>query len=172
MQRFLIPLWAVMLSTGVAVPILAQPTADHARALEARTDQSTLDQAKADRAKDLAIEAAELIGTKGLDGACPEMRVSGGRFYQGETYAFIMDLKGVWRCFPPKPAAEGLSALEVQDPDGKLLVKEMNEIAATKGEGWVNYRWNNPATGKIEPKFTYIKRIPGTDLYSASGYYK
>jgi cytochrome c len=171
MQRFLIPLWAVMLSTGVAVPILAQLTADHARALEASSSQSTPDKAKADQAKDLAIAAAELIGTKGLDDGCPEMRVSGGHFYRGETYAFIMDLKGVWRCFPPKPAAEGQSALEVQDPDGKLLVKEMNEIAATKGEGWVNYRWNNPATGKIEPKFTYIKRIPGTDLYSASGYY-
>jgi hypothetical protein len=172
MRRFLIPLLAVMLSTGMAVPILAQPAADHARGLEARTGQSTPDQAKADQAKDLAIGAAELISTKGLDGGCPEMRVSGGRFYHGETYAFIMDLKGVWRCFPPKPAAEGLSALEVRDPDGKLLVEEMNEIAATKGEGWVSYRWNNPATGKIEPKFTYIKRIPGTDLYSASGYYK
>jgi hypothetical protein len=132
MQRLIIPLSAAMLSAGVAVPILAPPAADHAGALEARTGQTTQDQAKAEQAKDLAIAAAELIGMKGLDGGCPEMRVSGGRFYQGETYAFIMDLKGVWRCFPPKPAAEGLSALEVQDPDGKLLVKEMN--AQPKGK--------------------------------------
>ena len=70
MQRFLIPLSRVMLLGGVVVSILVQ--ADHARALEASTSQSTRDQAKADQAKDLAIAAAELIGTKGLDVGCPE----------------------------------------------------------------------------------------------------
>ena len=171
MRWLLIPIWAALLLTSAAVPALAQPAADRTRATEAKADQSTGDQAKADHAKQLAIEAADLIRKKGLEGGCAEMRTPDGYFYQGETYAFIMDLKGVWRCFPPKPAAEGLSALEVQDPDGKLLVKQMNENATTKGEGWIDYRWNNPATGRIEPKSTYVKRILGTDLYACSGYY-
>ena len=33
------------------------------------------------------------------------------------------------------------------------------------------YDWLNPKTKKIEKKFTYIKKIPNTGLYLATGFY-
>ncbi|MEO9190508.1 MAG: cache domain-containing protein [Acetobacteraceae bacterium] len=128
---------------------------------------------RADHARTLATEAAELVAKQGLPGACRTMEAPGSRFNQGDTYAFIMDLQGRWRCFPPKPQAEGQSAYEIRDPDGKAMLPEQIAIVRSPaGQGWVDYRWNNPATGKIQPKRSFVIAIPRTDLFAVSGYYK
>lgn len=133
----------------------------------ARTDDQ-----QAEQAIKLATDAAQLVHKEGLAAACREMEAPGSQFNQGDTYAFIMDMKGVWRCFPPKPAAEGQSAYEIVDPDGKKMLPEQIEIAKSPaGQGWVEYRWNNPATGKIQPKRSFVKAVPGGELFAVSGYY-
>lgn len=127
----------------------------------------------ADHAQQLATEAGALVKKEGLAEACRVMEAPGSRFNQGDTYAFIMDLRGVWRCFPPKPKVEGESAMEIRDPDGKAMLPEQIAIVrSAAGQGWVDYRWNNPATGKIQPKRSFVIAIPGTDLFAVSGYYK
>ncbi|MGH7213007.1 MAG: cache domain-containing protein, partial [Acetobacteraceae bacterium] len=127
----------------------------------------------ADHARRLATEAAGLVAKHGLADACRAMEAPGSRFNQGDTYAFIMDLQGVWRCFPPKPKAEGQSAMDIRDPDGKAMLPEQIAIVRSPaGQGWVDYRWNNPATGKIQPKRSFVIGIPGTDFFAVSGYYK
>ena len=63
--------------------------------------------------------------------------------------------------YPPKPAAENMDVLEAQDADGKFIVKEILEVGKTKGEGWGQYRWMNPARNKIGGKMTYVKSVPG-----------
>ena len=130
------------------------------------------DDQQAEQAIKLATDAANLVHKEGLTPACMEMEAPGSRFNQGDTYAFIMDMKGIWRCFPPKPAAEGQSAYEIVDPDGKKMLPEQIEIAkSAAGQGWVQYRWNNPATGKIQPKRSFVKAVPGGEFFAVSGYY-
>lgn len=127
----------------------------------------------AEHAQALATAAADLVAQKGLADACRVMEAPGSRFNQGDTYAFIMDMKGVWRCFPPKPKVEGESAYDIRDPDGKaMLPEQIAVVRSPAGRGWVDYRWNNPATGKIQPKRSFVIGIPGGEFFAVSGYYK
>lgn len=124
-----------------------------------------------DDAKALTLKAAELIATKGLDDAAKTFN-SEGEFKHGELYVNVIDFTGVWKVYPPRPAGVGQSVINVKDPDGRFIVQDVLAVAKDKGEGWVEYRWLNPATNKIEPKVSYVKRVPGQDLVAYVGVYK
>ena len=81
-------------------------------------------------------------------------------------------MDGKWLVYPPKPAGEGQSVINVKDADGKMLVQDIIKIAKEKGEGWIEYRWLNPVSNKIEHKITYVKRVPNADLVAYVGIYK
>jgi cytochrome c len=51
-------------------------------------------------------------------------------------------------------------------------MKEMIEVAKTKGSGWVNYSWTNPVTKKVQPKTAWVQRIEGSDWFIGCGVYK
>jgi len=122
-------------------------------------------------AKVLAIKAADLIATKGLDAAAAEFNRE-GEFKHGQVYVNVVDLAGIWKVYPPRPAGVGQNVLNVRDPDGKAIVQEIIALAQKEGEGWIDYRWINPETKKIEPKTSYLKRVPGQDLIAYVGVYK
>jgi cytochrome c len=48
----------------------------------------------------------------------------------------------------------GMSLISLKD-----LVREMIAIAQGPGSGWLEYKWPNPQTNKIEAKQTYIERM-------------
>ena len=58
----------------------------------------------------------------------------------------------------------------LKDADQKLFIVEMMQLAKTKGSGWVDYKWVNPATKKIEPKTTYIQKVD--NYFVGCGTYK
>lgn len=136
-------------------------------AAAAQTAKPTLDDAKA-----ITLKAADLVAAKGLDEAAKVFNVD-GEFKFGEIYVNVIDTNGVWKVYPPRPAGVGQSVIAVKDPDGKLIVQEIIKVAGEgAGEGWVEYRWLNPASNKIEPKVTYVKRVAGQDLIAYVGIYK
>lgn len=59
--------------------------------------------------------------------------------------------------------------LDVPDADGKLFRHEMVAIANGKGKGWVDYKFRNPASGKVEAKTSYALRAGDVAL---AGIYK
>lgn len=124
-----------------------------------------------DAVKALTLEAANLIAEQGLDGARPNF-YSEGKFKHGEIYVNVINGAGTWLVYPPRPAGEGQSVINVKDADGRFLVKDIIEIAEKSGEGWVEYRWLNPVSNKIEPKITFVKKIPNKDLITYIGIYK
>ena len=115
-------------------------------------------------------KAAALIVEKGLDDAGKAFNAD-GEFKHGEIYVNVIDYDGVWKVYPPRPAGVGQNVMNVKDPDGIFIVQEILKIAKDKGEGWVNYRWMNPASNKIEPKITFAKKVPGKDLVAYVGIY-
>lgn len=135
-------------------------------AAAAQTAKPTQDDAKA-----ITVKAVDLIAAKGLDDAAKAFNAD-GEFKFGEIYVNVIDLAGVWKVYPPRPAGVGQSVVNVKDPDGKMVVQEIIKVANETGEGWVEYRWLNPASNKIEPKVTYVKRVPGQDLIAYVGIYK
>lgn len=124
-----------------------------------------------DDAKSITLKAADLIAAKGLDEAAKAFNAEGD-FKHGEIYVNVIDFGGVWKVYPPRPAGVGQSVINVKDPDGRFIVQDVLAVAKDKGEGWVEYRWLNPATNKIEPKITYVKRVPNQELVAYVGIYK
>ena len=64
----------------------------------------------------------------------------------------------------------GKDLIDVPDADGKLFRREIIELAKTKGKGWVDYKYKNPTSGKVEAKTTYIQLVD--DVVLEAGIYK
>ena len=120
-------------------------------------------------------EAAQLITEKGLDAALPELNNKDGKFVWKDSYVFVMDFAGKHLTHPLRPELVGKNVVESK-VDGKFVVKEMIEVAKTKGEGWVEYMYPKPAELKkpvmeriLSKKVTYIYRVPGQDIFVGAG---
>jgi hypothetical protein len=60
--------------------------------------------------------------------------------------------------------------MDVPDANGKFFRKDVVELAKTKGVGWVDYKYKNPATNKVENKTTYLRKAG--DVIICCGTYK
>jgi cytochrome c len=56
----------------------------------------------------------------------------------------------------------GKVVIDLQDPDGKLFMRERFELARQQPSFWQNYKFMNPATKKVEPKEMYCERLNET----------
>jgi cytochrome c len=124
--------------------------------------------------KDLAVtlvdKAAAFVQAQGKEKALTEISSAKGQFDKGEVYVFAYDLQGVIVAHPKNPKLIGKNLLDVPDPDGKFFRKEIQEVAKTKGSGWVDYKYTNPEHKKVEQKTTYLKKVG--DLIICCGIYK
>jgi signal transduction histidine kinase len=69
------------------------------------------------------------------------------------------------------PALVGKNLINVRNPDGKLGNAEIIHTGLEQGAGWVDVRWQNPVSKKIEAKSVYVIRLDANSV-CASGYYK
>jgi len=111
------------------------------------------------RAVDMVKAAAELVGKVGPEKALLEIGRADGPFVEGELYVFAYDMSGVIVAHPRNAKLVGKNMLDVPDVDGKLFRKEIIEVARTKGTGWVDYKYKNAETGKVEEKTTWVRKV-------------
>jgi cytochrome c len=128
---------------------------------------STLEEAKA-----LTEKAAAYMKANGKDKSIAEFNNPNGEFVKGDLYIFALDFNGVVLAHGGNPKLAGTSLLETKDPTGKYFVKEQIDLAKSKGSGWLEYNWTNPATKKIQNKKSWIQRIEGTDIYIGCGIFQ
>lgn len=93
-----------------------------------------------------------------------------GEFNKGDLYVFVYDMSGTMVAHPVNPKLIGVNLYDVPDTDGKYFRRDIVTLAKTHKSGWVDYRYRNPKTGKIEQKSTYI--LASGDLILAAGIYK
>lgn len=94
------------------------------------------------------------------------------RFEQGTGYYFITQMDGLGILAADKPELEGVNLLNLQDTDGKNVVKDMIEIALQPGEGFYEYHGTKPAvSGNDHKKISYIKRFEPFDWFVGTGLY-
>jgi cytochrome c len=84
---------------------------------------------------------------------------SGKEFHDRDLYAFVYDLKGFNVAHGSRPALIGKNLIDLKDQDGTYLIRAMVKIATGPGSGWIDYKWPNPLTNKIEDKTTYVERM-------------
>src|SRR5438128_12430259 len=71
-------------------------------------------------------------------------------FHDRDLYPFIYDMNGLNVAHGARPALVGKNLISLTDQDGKFLIQEMVGIANGPGSGWIDYKWPNPLTNKIE----------------------
>lgn len=64
----------------------------------------------------------------------------------------------------------GKDLIDLKDQGGKYLIREMVQIATGSGSGWIDYKWPNPITNKIEEKSAYVERMG--DYFVGVGIYR
>jgi signal transduction histidine kinase len=119
----------------------------------------------------MAERGATLIKTKGKAEMIKHINAKDPEYVQGSLYVDLRDIKtGIVLAHPYNPSIVGKDLTDVPDANGKKYRREIIELAAAKGRGWVDYQYKNPTTGKIEPKTTYILRVD--DVVLEAGLYK
>ena len=119
----------------------------------------------------MAERGAALVKSKGKDEMMKRINAKDPDFVQGSLYVDLRDVKtGIVLAHPYNPSIVGKDLTDVPDANGKKYRREIIELAAAKGKGWVDYMYKNPTTGKIEPKTTYILLVDGVVL--EAGLYK
>ncbi len=112
-----------------------------------------------EEAKVLARRAAAFLERTGPAAAFPRFMDPGGGFFDRDLYVFVIDASGLILVNGGFPDLVGSNASGAQDSRGRLFVQEMLRLTHEGGEGWVEYEWYNPCTGKLGRKVSYVKRV-------------
>ncbi|WGG48316.1 cache domain-containing protein [Rugamonas sp. DEMB1] len=117
----------------------------------------------------LAEKGAQFVRQHGKAEMVKRINSKDPEFNQGSLYLAMRDLDGITVAHPTT-ALIGKNLLDVPDADGKPFRQELVATAKGKGKGWVDYKFRNPATGKVEAKSTYVLRVD--DIALEAGIYK
>jgi signal transduction histidine kinase len=115
-------------------------------------------------------KGAAFMKASGKDEMIKRINAKDADYVQGPLYLTMRDAKGVILANPVNPAMIGKDLVDVPDADGKLFRREILELAKKKGKGWVDYKFKNPTSGKVEAKTSYIYAVG--DVTLEAGIYK
>ena len=97
----------------------------------------------------------------------------------GSTYIFVDEVTPMTDMarafvFPPDPSREGEPWGLLIDAFGNDYYKELTRVMGHSDEGWIYYSFTNPATGRDEPKASYVKALDwgGTPGAIGAGVYR
>jgi methyl-accepting chemotaxis protein len=92
------------------------------------------------------------------------------RFFDDESgYFFSYNLEGTRLNVPTNKSGNGKNFHDLQDVKGNYLIRDLI-TAAQNGGGFVTYYFEKPGKG-IQPKLSYAKLVPGTDIWIGTGVY-
>jgi cytochrome c len=130
-------------------------------------DNGTRDEAKA------MVEAAiEHVKKVGAEQAFKDFTDKANTtWHKKDLYVFAYNMEGVNVAHGANDKLIGKNLIELKDPEGKLLIKELRDTAA-KGGGWVEYEWPHPQTKKIESKISYAKKLANYEGFVGVGVYR
>jgi len=88
-----------------------------------------------------------------------------------DGYYFAYDFNGVNQVQDPRPEFEGQSLIELQDAQGRKVIRELIN-AARFGDGFFAYHWPKPSQpyGHFA-KLSYVQVLPQHDWIVGTGFY-
>ena len=93
---------------------------------------------------------------------------AGGRYASGEIYVYVVGPDGSSLAHAANPDLVGQDLSDLQDSAGLFVTRGILD-AATPDGAWTIYRFTNPATGREQPKHSWVVRHNG--LVFGAGYY-
>ncbi|MEN6617534.1 MAG: methyl-accepting chemotaxis protein [Syntrophorhabdus sp.] len=142
-------------------------------ATQFRLQENKLNRSSTSREDVMAFveKAADYLkSSRDPDRVYEEISNPAGRFVKGELYLFINTMAGITLAHGQNIKLVGKDMSDLKDANGKYFIREINEVAKTKGKGWTDYKWLDPVTKKIMEKTTYCQRVG--DVYIGCGIYK
>jgi signal transduction histidine kinase len=93
--------------------------------------------------------------------------------FEGDLgYLFVIDMKGnIFVHIDPKMV--GTNIMDIQDVNGKYIVREFTRVIREKGEGFVDYYWYIVSEDRkqMHYKISYVKKLSCFDWYVGAGEY-
>jgi two-component system cell cycle sensor histidine kinase/response regulator CckA len=94
------------------------------------------------------------------------------RFNNGRGYFFATRLDGVNLLLADRPELEGHNLLDMQDTQGRYVIRDMIALVRKRGEGYYRYNWTKPQSqGRGHPKIAFVKYFEPFDGYIGTGEY-
>lgn len=129
------------------------------------------DKGTPDEAVAMVKKAVALIKSEGKEKAFAAISdPANATFHDRDLYIYVYDLNGVALAHGNNPKMVGKPLIGLKDNEGKPMIKEMVDLAKSKGKGWVDFKWPNPVTKAVEAKSGYIEKVD--DMLVGSGIYK
>ena len=101
--------------------------------------------------------------------------VQGARFDNGYGYYFAYDRQGNVTMHGGNPSTVGKNYINIQDPDGVYMVRDMIKAGLGENNGFSSYRWSKPGVSKSDadvfPKLVYSKEIAAWQHVIGAGLY-
>ena len=125
-----------------------------------------------DEARAMVDAAVEHIKQVGPDRAFKDFTDKTNPAWQKkDLYVFAYALDGLNVGHGANEKLIGKNLIEMRDPNGKFLIKELRDTAVNGG-GWVEYEWPHPQTRKIEAKASYVRRTIKFEGFLGVGVYR
>ncbi len=130
-------------------------------------ERGTKEEAKA--MVDAAVEHAKQVGP---EQAFKDFTDKNNKdWHKKDLYVFAYTMEGVNVAHGANEKLIGKNLLEMKDPTGKPLIRELRDTAA-KGGGWVDYEWPHPETKKNESKASYVRKFANYEGFLGVGVYR
>eukprot|EP01030_Chromulinospumella_sphaerica_P019326 gene19326-19211_t len=140
---------ALLRATALGISLLATSTFSYA------AEKGSPDEAMA-----MVKKAVSLIKSEGKEKAFAAISdPANTTFHDRDLYIYVYDMNGVAVAHGNNPKMVGKPLIGMKDNEGKLMIKEMVDLAKSKGKGWVDFKWPNPVTKSVESKSGYIEKV-------------
>ncbi|HEY0823625.1 MAG TPA: methyl-accepting chemotaxis protein, partial [Ramlibacter sp.] len=125
----------------------------------------------AEEAKAMSLGAREFCRVHGGQALVEDVNRQGkGRFVDRDLYLMVIGVDdGILYAHGNNVRNVGMGP-DSRDADGKLFIRDMAELARSRGEGWIEWKWAHPFTNEVLTKTGYVARAG--DLLVVCGIYK
>jgi cytochrome c len=112
------------------------------------------------RSNELLNRAVLFLNKNGQDKAFAAFNDHKGNFVNQEYYVFVVEDNGILRASGGEPGWQiGLDVKDLHDAAGKNFIGDMLELAKSKDNGTVEYRWLNRFNNHIEVKTSQFRKV-------------
>lgn len=121
-------------------------------------------------AEAMVKKAVAYVKANGRAKAAEEFTTGSG-FKDRDLYISYYEMTGKVVGHGANAKLVGKDLIGLKDPDGKLFIQNITEVAKTQGKGWSDsYKFRDPLTDKMAEKVIYVERLD--DTWIGVGVYK
>jgi cytochrome c len=129
------------------------------------------DRGTADEASALVKKGIAYLKANGPEKSYAAFIDPQGQFVDRDLYLVVFDMSGKTLAHGANKKLLDKNLIALKDADGKTFIKEFIDVANTKGQGWIDYKWPHPQTKAIENKSSYVQKL-GDGTLIGVGIYK